>query len=284
MKKILVQVDSDSRVSTFDQVVAYDSGVDNIISYGGIDESEIQNIVYGCIFTRGLDEMHNTALCIGGSDVAKGEKCMDAALKTFFAGFKISVMLDSNGCNTTSAAAVLKIGKSIDLKGKKAVVLGAGPVGSRGALHFANEGCNVTLTDITMELAKKSVDQLEQRFAVKGITPAASNGKDAVLAVLEGADIVLAAGPPKVRLLTEDMWAGHPTLKVLADINAVDPSGIEGIKPNDDGKERNGKIVFGALGIGGFKMKLQYKALAELFTSNDKLLNAPNMYNLGKDL
>ena len=47
--------------------------------------------------------------------------------------FTVSIMLDSNGSNTTAVAAVAKIEQTLgDLRGKKAVILaGTGPVGQR---------------------------------------------------------------------------------------------------------------------------------------------------------
>lgn len=63
----------------------------------------------------------------------------------------------------------------------------------------------------------------------------------------------MCAGAAGNLLIPEAILIGHSTLKVLADVNAVPPSGIEGIKPTWDGKEKHGKIIFGAIGIGGLK-------------------------------
>jgi hypothetical protein len=50
--------------------------------------------------------MH-TAIYVGGSNVAAGEALYKKVLKTLFGPFSVSVMMDSNGSNTTAAATVL---------------------------------------------------------------------------------------------------------------------------------------------------------------------------------
>ena len=54
-------------------------------------------------------------------------------------------------------------------------------------------------------------------------------------AVLEGAELLLNAGPAGVRLVPRDAWAGRAGLRAAADLNAVPPLGIEGIEVTDDG-------------------------------------------------
>jgi len=67
MRKLLLQLDSSRLPSVFDQVVAYDAGADAIMSYGGVTEGDVRDLIYGCIFTRGPKDLHNTAVRIGGT-------------------------------------------------------------------------------------------------------------------------------------------------------------------------------------------------------------------------
>src|SRR5450432_1153264 len=112
MLKLLLQLDSSRLPSVFDQVVAYDAGAERIMSQGGVTEAEVRDLVLGCIFTRSPKDMKNTAIFIGGADMSAGEKLLAAATKAFFANFRVSTMLDSNGSNTTAVAAVVKIGRA----------------------------------------------------------------------------------------------------------------------------------------------------------------------------
>src|SRR5438445_8545818 len=135
MRKLLLQLDSSRLPSVFDQVVAYDAGADQVMSYGGVTETDVRDLILGCLFTRGPKDLHYTAVWIGGSNMAAGEQLLAIVLDSMFSPFNVSVMLDSNGSNTTAVAAVVKIEQAVaDVKGKKVVVLGGtGPVGQRAA-------------------------------------------------------------------------------------------------------------------------------------------------------
>src|SRR5689334_24717717 len=108
MRKLLLQLDSSRLPSVFDQVVAYDSGADEVMSYGGVTETDVRDLIHGCLFTRGPKDLQNTAVWIGGSNMAAGEQLLALAVDAMFAPFKVSVMLDSNGSNTTAVAAVVR--------------------------------------------------------------------------------------------------------------------------------------------------------------------------------
>src|SRR5580704_2959504 len=155
MRRILIQFDTDAVPSVFDRVVAVDAGVDELFSYGGITPEQVEPLVHGAIFTRGPAELKNTAIFIGGSDVGAGERLFEKVKKTFFAPMRVSVMIDSNGSNTTAAAAVLAARKHVDLKDRTALVLGGtGPVGIRAAQLLAREGARVRVGSRSLERAE----------------------------------------------------------------------------------------------------------------------------------
>src|SRR6185369_10464715 len=145
MRKLLLQLDSSRLPSVFDQVVAYDAGADEIMSYGGVAEDDVRDLVHGCIFTRGPKDLHNTAVWIGGSNMSAGEQLLALTLDSFFGPFRVSVMLDSNGSNTTAVAAVVKLQQAGDVRNRRALVTAAtGPVGMRAAGLLAQAGARVT--------------------------------------------------------------------------------------------------------------------------------------------
>src|SRR5262249_2974596 len=133
MRQILLHLDSSMHPSVFDRCVAIDAGVEAVLSYGNVTENAVRDLVHGVIFTRGPKELHTSAIFSGGSDVAVGERLLAAVRTAFFGPFSVSVMLDSNGCNTTAAAAFLKvIGALGDPTGRPVVIIGGtGPVGMR---------------------------------------------------------------------------------------------------------------------------------------------------------
>jgi hypothetical protein len=284
VKKLLVQLDSSPHPSVFDQVVAYDGGADAIMSYGGVAEQDVRDLVHGCIFTRGPRDLHNTAIFIGGSDMSAGERLLAAVRKTFFGPMQVSVMLDSNGSNTTAVAAVAKLQQAAgDVKGRRVVITaGTGPVGLRAAGLFAAAGADVVITSRKPQDAA-IIDALQKRFGgnIREITMTDSSG---AAAALEGAELVLNAGPAGVMLVPRAAWIGRATLEAAADLNAVPPLGIEGIEVTDDGKERDGVTVFGALGVGGLKMKVHKACIARLFERNDVVLDAETIAQVAGEL
>src|SRR5690242_7775948 len=143
---ILVQLDTDPLPSVFDRVVAVDAGAQHVFSYGGVTPQNVMGLVHGCIFTRGPKDLHRTAIFVGGSDVAAGEAVLAEVRKHLIPqyGLSVSAMLDSNGANTTAAAAVRAAGRHLDLSSAQSLVLGAtGPVGQRVVRLLAKSGGHV---------------------------------------------------------------------------------------------------------------------------------------------
>jgi hypothetical protein len=273
---VLLHLDTDAQPSVFDRVVAVDSGVQQLFSYGGVTPGNVMPLVHGCVFTRGPRDLHRTAIFVGGSDVAAGEAVLAEVRKHLMPqyGMSVSVMLDSNGANTTAVAAVRAAGKHVDLSRTTALVLGGtGPVGQRVARLLAKSGASV-------RIGSRQLDRAEAvRSAIAHSVPGAkveavgvSSSADGPRA-LDGREIVFAAGAPGAVLLPKKVRDTNPHLKVAVDLNGVPPTGIEGIELADKAKERDGVIGYGALGVGGSKMKIHRAAIAELFTRNDAVLD-----------
>ncbi len=284
MKKLLFQFDTDSYPSVFDTVVAYDGGADHVIGHGGLTPDNIESLVQGTIFTRAPKDKKNTAIFVGGSDMVAGQKLFTAIQKHFFPGFQVSVMLDSNGSNTTAAAAVAKLGTSGILSGKKAVVLaGTGPVGQRAAAMLAQEGADVSLTGRTMQRAVQACNDMKSRFNVE-LTPIEAFDNDARGKAIEHANIVLATGAAGIELIQPEHWQNNANIELMADANATPPIGIGGTDMMDKGTERHGKIVWGAIGFGALKLALHRACIAELFEDNKQVFDAENIFALAKQM
>ncbi len=284
MKRLLLLLDSDPIPNAYDIIVGYDGGADHIVSYGGIAPDNVGALIDGAVFTRGPSEKKHTAIFIGGANMAAGEELLAAVTKRFFGNFRVSVMLDSNGSNTTAAAGVAQIAKATPLAGKKAVVLaGTGPVGLRAAALFAKEGARVNLTSRDKQRAAAACRLIQARFGVSP-TPLEAVDNDARGEAIRGADIVFAAGAIGVELLDECHWRDEWTIELIADCNAQPPLGIGGIEATDKGNTRQEKLTFGALGIGGLKLKLHRACIAQLFQSSDQVLDAEEIYALAKTM
>jgi hypothetical protein len=134
-----------------------------------------------------------------------------------------------------------------------------------------------------MERAKAACAALEERFGAKA-SPAAVADVAATEGVLESACAVVCTGVEGVMLVPETVWRKNSTLRVLADVNAVPPLGVEGTQAGWDGEEIDGKRFYGALGIGGFKMKVHKRSIARLFERNDLVLDAEEIMVSAKEL
>jgi hypothetical protein len=280
MKKILLHLDTDPVASTFDQAVAYDSGVDNIIALGGVTRDNVVPHVHGMIFTRGGKNLKNSAIFIGGSNVPASEMVGKAVKKAFFGPVSVSVMLDPNGSNTTAAAIVRKVLTDYDVQGKNVVIIGSGPVGQRSALYLIKEGAaKVTLTSRSIERSKKIVAQMKQDYGVD-VIPGESRSDEEVSKLLDDAEVAIAAGPAGVCVIPESVLSNNTSLKVVADVNAVPPLGVAGIEVMDNGTEKDGIRYYGAIAIGNFKMKVHRGAIATLFESNDLFLDETTIYDI----
>ena len=285
MKNLLVQLDSDPHASVFDRVVAVDAGADQVFSYGGVKAGDVRNLVYGAMFTRSPGDLHHTAVFIGGSDVAAGEALLEEARQCFFGPLSVSLMMDSSGSNTTAAAAVLAARKHVDLAGCRALVLGGtGPVGQRAGRLLAREGAHVRLGSRSRERAAKVCNALRSRVGDANVEPCGTQEPTELAAAIDGVELVVAAGAAGVTLLPADVRRASRALRVAIDLNAVPPAGIEGVAATDKGVEHDGVVCYGAVGVGGTKMKIHKAALAKLFTAKDLVLDAEEIYEIGREL
>ena len=284
MQRILLALDGDPQPSVFDAVVAIDAGAEQLLRHGGVRPQDVRDLVYGAIFTRGPADLKNTALFVGGSDVAAGEALLRAAVESFVGPMRISAMLDANGCNTTAAAAVLAAARHVVLSGAIVTVLaGTGPVGSRVARLLAREGARVRVGSRKLTHAEATCDKVSRGVGAADLTPMQTDTAEATLRAVAGAQAVIACGPPGVQVLAETAWS-KAGLQAAIDLNAVPPAGVAGVEPMDKGTARHGVACHGALGVGGVKMKIHKAAIAKLFTANNLVLDAEEIFAIGKQL
>lgn len=202
---------------------------------------------------------------------------------TFFGPVRVSVMLDANGANTTAAAAVLSAMKHVALEKTTALVLGGtGPVGQRAARLLARSGACVRVGSRKLDRAQEVCAALRQRLPDAEFLPIATDSPTELRSALDGAVALIAAGAPGAVLLPADARREAKALRVAIDLNAVPPLGLEGIEVTDKAVERDGVVTYGAIGVGGLKMKIHKAALRKLFESNTLVLDAEEIFEIGQ--
>jgi methylenetetrahydrofolate/methylenetetrahydromethanopterin dehydrogenase (NADP+) len=281
MKKILVQLDTDLHPSPFDAIAAYDADVDVVLGFGQITPDNLVGVVQGAIFPRGPDGLKNTAFWVGGASVRDGEAVFDAVRKLVFDPFKPSIMLDSDGSNTTSAAAVARVRGAVALQDSRSAVIGVGPVGLRTAELLRREGSEVTMLTFPADVMKggyrrASGIDVAREAGFEVVEPRSSDELDAALA---GHAVVFAAGPAGTQILRRSGWA-QEGVRVVVDYSAAEPVGVEGVDRGEDLKEENGVLKLGALAVGGPKMKLQKACIRRMFEAKGTVLDLEGVYDV----
>jgi hypothetical protein len=285
MKKILIQLDTDQHPSAFDAIAAYDADVDLVIGYGQITAENLDGIVQGAIFPRGPDGLANTAFWVGGSKVRDGEAVFAAAQKLFFKPFKPSIMLDSDGSNTTAATAVARVRGAVDLKGGHAAVIGVGPVGLRTAELLRREGAEVTMFTFPPDVMKgghrrASGIAVAEEAGFEVVEAASSDDLDAAL---REQAVVFAAGPAGTQILRRSGWA-QEGVRVVVDYSAAEPVGVEGVDRGDDLEEEDGVLKLGALAVGGPKMKVQKRCVQRMFEAKGTVMDLEGVYDVALEV
>lgn len=260
-------------VSPFDVNMAADAGFDHILPYTQVTLEEIRPLVQDAIFSRAPDHGRATAMLVGGRDPLLALDMLEAARAAMLPPrFQISLMADPAGAFTTAAAMIAVVEKTLrasglDLPGRRVVVFGAtGPVGRIAGLMAALAGAEVTLVGHDGPTrVRQAAGELGGRF---GVRLEGADGSDAEKkkALLARAEIVLAAGKAGIRILEAEQLAAARELLVAVDVNAVPPSGIEGVEPADDGKPLSGTraLGIGALAVGRLKFKTEHALLASM--------------------
>ena len=272
---LLFYFDTDAKASPFDICMAYDAGYDAVIPYENVTPEEAEILTQDALLSRGPKGAKHTVFMIGGKNADRAEDVFKATKNSMFPPFKTSIIVDPAGAYTTAAAMVAKAESSIlssnlgELKDKTCAILGTGSVGKIAAVLLAKLGCKVMIASLNpkrvdgKEHAKNIARLIAKDYGVQveGLyapTPASK------IEILKKSDVLMCAGIRGVRLIDKEMLNETKNIKVLLDINAVPPFGIEGIELNDNMKEMmSGIFVIGALAVGSLKHKLEKAILKD---------------------
>lgn len=264
-KNLVIFYSTAKHPSPFDVQLIYDAGADHVITYSDVKPEDAKSLTLDAMFPRGPEGVKHTVLFIGGSDMEGAEKITEKARKAMFPPFEMAIVSDPRGAYTTSAALVTKAEDALKKKFEKTldgsnvtILAGAGRVGSLAATLLAIEKANVTIADIAADLADKRAKEINEMVKEERVKVSAEYPKEGAYPACKDADIVLTTGPPGVQLLTKEVLEKLSRCKVLADVNAVPPHGVEGLKPSWDCKEVVPNIfAVGALRVGDLKNKIE---------------------------
>jgi len=272
---LLFFLDTDYRASPFDICMAYDAGFDAVVPYENVTPEDAKIIVQDAMFSRGPKGAKATCFFIGGKKIEKAEEVLETVKNTMFPPFTSPIIIDPRGAYTTAAAIVAKVEDALSahklgsLSDKTCAIFGTGSVGRTAAVLLARLGCDVMIVSTNpnrsdgVEYIENVAKSLLKRHGVtvQGIY---APTKEEKIQVLKKADVIFCAAAPGIRIIEADMLKELKLMKVMVDINAVPPLGIEGMKLEDDMREiAPGIFGIGPLTIGKLKHKLEMGILRE---------------------
>jgi hypothetical protein len=290
-KTVFVFLDTDKYCSPFDMLVAIDAFPDSmILKYESVTGEDAPKIVYDLLFPRGPEGAKHTKIFINGSNFEMVEKVVEATQKAMkSAPWGNSIIVDPRGGYSTAAAAVAKtFGVAMEkgfssLEGKNVTVLaGTGPVGQTAARIYAAEKANVTITSRTMAKGQAVADKINAEVGAQRVRVVEITKPEQTENAVKGAEIVLSAGAGGIQLLSQAQIG--ESCKIVADINAIKPLGVEGLGSNDDGKEiKPGVYGIGALAIGKLKIKTETEMIKRATAESQGLFDYSIAYSIAKD-
>lgn len=272
---ILFFLDTDKRASPFDICMAYDAGFSVVIPYENVTVEDTKRIVQDAIFSRDPKGIKHTCFFIGGKDMEKAEEVLKTTRDSMFPPFEANTIIDPGGAYTTAAAMIAKVEDALahsklgTLKDERCAIFGTGAIGKVAAVLLARLGCEVKIVSPNPErtdgeeYVANLTSLLHDKYGVNidGVFAPTPNKK---VEVIEKADVIFCASVAGVRIISKEMLNEMKLAKVIADVNAVSPLGVEGMKLEDDMREvAPGIFGVGALTIGRLKYKLEREILKD---------------------
>ncbi len=293
-QKILYILNPGDNISPFDVTMAVDSGFNHILAVPLVQADKVQAMVQDAIFARPPKHFNDTGIFIGGRDVHLAADMFNNAKKAMVGPFEVGVFADPNGAYTTSASVLALIQKALQdnhdtsLQGRTVAIFGSGPVGLCTAILAAKEGAKTRLCKLTADDDENVAKRFCERYKVSVDWISALTHEEKVNA-LKDVDVVIGVAKASIRILEMVELDTVDSLLVVADTNAVPPSGIEGIGMQD----LNAPIKFahgtfsgiGPLAIGNIKSKTEIGLFKHIQQSEKAaLIDFPEAYDFSLNL
>ena len=281
-------------ISPFDVTMAADAGFDHIIPFPHVNPGNVNALVQDAIFARPPKRFNDTGIFIGGRDVHLAADMFQNAKKAMVGPFEVGVFADPNGAYTTSASVLALVRKALEdnhssgLKGRTVAIFGTGPVGLCSAILAAKEGATTRLCKLTADDDQNVAQRFCDRYEVSVDWVSALTHKEKV-DVLQGVDVVICVAKAGIRILETKQLDEVNSLLVVADTNAVPPSGVAGLGMQDLNTQinyDNGSFYgIGALAIGNIKSRTEIGLFKQIQTSEKAAyIDFPEAYEFALSL
>jgi len=293
-KKVFVFLDTDKHASPFDILTLIDIFPDaQVLKYENVTVEDAEKIVYDLMFPRGPEGAKHTKIFIGGSDFKRANEILEKIKKCMFPPFELAVVVDPKGAYTTASAAVaktLELSKKRglgDLEGKTVAVLaGTGPVGKTAARLYAMEKANVIITSRELQRASAVATKINEELETERARGVEAETSEEIGKAIENVDIILSTGAAGTQILPLNVLREYgKNCRIVADVNAIPPLGVEGLDSKADGVEFLPNIFgIGALAIGTFKNRIEVELFRKSAEAPKGIFDYKAAYKIAKSM
>jgi methylene-tetrahydromethanopterin dehydrogenase len=291
---VFIFLDTDKHASPFDILTTIDAFPEStVLKYEDVTVEDTEKIVYDAMFPRGPEGAKHTKIFINGRDFKKANEILEKARKCMILPFELAIIIDPRGAYTTAAAAVAKtLRLSLEkgfggLENKViAVLAGTGPVGQTVARLCALEKAIVILTSRELQKASSVAARINEDISSDRVRGVEAQTSEEIGKTIENADMVLSTGASGTQLLSLDVLEKNGTrCRIVGDINAIPPVGVEGLKSEADGEEVSPNIFgIGALAIGKLKNMVEVELIKKAVEEPKGIFDYRLAYDIAKKL
>jgi methylene-tetrahydromethanopterin dehydrogenase len=291
-KKVFIFLDTDKQASPFDILITIDIFPEaEILKYENINADDAERIIYDAMFPRGPEGAKRTKIFINGHDFKRVNDILEKTKKCMFPPFELAIVIDPRGAYTTAAAAVAKTLEFLlerkfgDLTNKTISVLaGTGPVGQTAARLYSLEKANVIITSRELQRASSVATKINEELESERVRGVEAQTSEEIGKAIKNSDIVLTTGAAGTELLPLNILKEHgKNCKIVADINAIQPLGVEGLKSDANGEEILPNVFgIGALVIGKFKNKVETELIKRATEESKGIFDYKMAYEIAK--
>jgi hypothetical protein len=166
------------------------------------------------------------------------------------------------------------------------VLAGTGPVGQTAARLYAFEKANVIVTSRDLQKSSSIATKINEEIKAERAQGVEAKNPDEIGKAIENAEIILSAGAAGTQLLPMQVLKEHgKKCRIVADINAIPPLGVEGLKSKAEGEEFLPNIFgIGALTIGKLKNKIEVELIKKAAEEPKGIFDYKMAYEIAKKL
>jgi methylene-tetrahydromethanopterin dehydrogenase len=159
-------------------------------------------------------------------------------------------------------------------------------VGQTAARLYAWEKTDVIVTSRSLQKASSLATKINEECGEEKVRGVEAQTAEEIGKAIEKTEIILSAGAAGTNLLPLNVLKEHGRkCRIVADINAIPPLGVEGLDSNTDGKEILPCVFgIGALAIGKMKNRIEVELIKRVAEEPRGVFDYKTGYEIAKKL